>query len=108
MILVEFLASPIRNAWLEEPGMAVYVRKAYRVIDGVALHCLDIANIEVQLELQRHGVFKNWLALAEKHGAGVFECVYVENVHNEHLPAFLERNGYDRVKHTPSYFKVLS
>lgn len=94
MTLEEFLLSPARSAWLSEPGINVYVRKALRPVDGARVRCLDVANIEVPGPLQKSGIFSRWLLNAEALARGEYGCVMVENVLNEHLPAYLLRNGY--------------
>lgn len=94
MTLEEFLSSPVRNAWLSEPGIEIYVRKANRYVDDNVVPVLDIANVGVDGEQQRRGIFKNWLSKAETLASGKFGYVVIENVVNAHLPAFLERSGY--------------
>lgn len=84
MTLEEFLASPVRNTWIEEPGINVYVRRS--------IERFDVANIIIAPELRRQGVFKVWLAKVERLAPA--KCVLIENVHNEVLMPFLERMGY--------------
>lgn len=107
MTLEEFLVSPLRNAWIAEPGIAVYVRKAIRLSGLSPLACLDVANVEVEKERQRQGIFRNWLAKAERVASPRFECIYAENVHNEHLPAFLESIGYVPASYPDCWVKTL-
>ena len=43
-----FLASNFRNQWMNGSGLAVYVRKSTRLIEGRMVSCLDIANMQAQ------------------------------------------------------------
>jgi hypothetical protein len=92
MTLEEFLASNLRSVWVREPGIAVYVRKGLHVILDEGAYTLDVANVEVDEALRHKGVFKAWLAKAER--LNPYPFVYVENVHNPILHDFLVREGY--------------
>lgn len=106
MILQEFIDSPLRNVWLRGDGIEIYVRKGVHANYPGA--CLDIANVSVRDELQRQGIFSRWLAEAETLARSRFEYVYIENVMNEFLPAFLVKQGYIVHRGFPdSYVKKL-
>lgn len=99
MTLEEFLEHPARNAWLEEPGISIYVRKGAHMVGYEALRCFDVANVHVHPNCQQQGLFTKWLAKAEALAADKFDALHVENVHNPHLWKFLERNGYTQQAH---------
>lgn len=107
MTLEDFLWHPIHNTWIYEPPIEVYVRKAVHFITdlGKPVYCLDIANIEVEENSRRQGVFKAWLKKAEQ--VCPLECMYIENVQNPVLHDFLIREGYTRIKFlaTDCYYK---
>lgn len=109
MTLEDFLAHPIRNTWIYEPPIEVYLRKGIHYIAALSKPCLclDIANVEVEHDKQRQGVFKAWLKKAEQ--LCPFECVYIENVQNPVLHDFLVREGYSPILNwlTPSYYKLV-
>ena len=106
MTLQEFLDSPLRNTWLYGDGIEIYVRKGIHAAHPGA--SLDIANVGVQEALQRRGIFSRWLAEAETLARGRFQYVYIENVLNEFLPAFLVKQGYTVHRGIPdSYVKIL-
>lgn len=104
MTLEEFLSSQQRTAWLSEPGIRIYARKGNRMFDGFVTACLDVANVEVEESMQRRGIFKAWLSKAEDLAVGRFGCVMVENVQNEHLPAYLLRCGYVALLNVPKCY----
>lgn len=86
MTLEDFLAGSVRNAWIKEPGIEIYVRKF--------MNRFDVANIQVDESMRGRGVFTAWLTKAEGLVAGQFGTMMVENVHNPILIPFLVRHGY--------------
>lgn len=109
MTLEEFLASDLRNFHIENPWIIGYVRKTMRHIIDRGRKCLDIADVNVHPDKYGKGVFAEWLKMAETIAPTYgIDGLYVENVINERLPAFLIRNGYVAVPHMPMcYFKAL-
>ena len=107
--LEAFMHSNLRAVWIDEDSIRVYVRKGRRAINGMGVPCFDVANIEVDVDKRRQGVFKAWLARAEVLARDhEFTCVLVENVHNEHLLTYLLANGYRTGYHAPDcYYKLL-
>lgn len=88
----EFLASPYyRNAWVTEPHMSIYLRKATRVIANKTCKTFDIASLEVEEEYRGKGLFTAWLAglTLDK-----FDYIYVENVLKEAFKSKLLRSGF--------------
>lgn len=101
MDLKTFLAGQQRNAWLEEPGIDVYVRRTVRFGNRT----LDIANLDAHEP--GNGAFKAFLARAERLMDGA--TIYFENVHNGRLAEHLRGRGYSDVegtdKHAPCLLK---
>jgi len=77
-----FLTYRLRNAWVREPGIDLYVRKSIR--KGVDI---DLSNMEADEPGQ--GALTKFL---DKYEPRHVFCV--ENIHNPRLPAYLERRGY--------------
>ena len=82
MTFKKFLWSNLRNAWVREPGIELYVRRSIRI--GVDI---DLANMNADVLGQ--GALTRFLDKYELH---LVFCV--ENIHNPRLPAYLERRGY--------------
>ena len=82
MDLKEFLNSPIRNVWIEEPGIGIYVRKSIRI--GVDI---DLANMEA--DEPGKGALTLFLDKYEPH-----HVFCVEGVLNPRLVPYLVRRGY--------------
>ena len=81
----EFLDSPFRNLWIEEPGIMIYVRKPWTDGDPIQL-----ANMSADVPGQ--GSLTAFLDQKEP-----YHSFYVENVLNERLKDYLLRRGYDIV-----------
>ena len=93
--LVSFIESFNYNAWLESFQLKIYVRKGWHSVDGSVRSCLDVANIVVEPQYQKQGLFKTWIERAEQVAAKHdFYCVYVESIHNDHLSDYLTKRGY--------------
>ena len=71
-----------RNAWLREPGIALYVRRSIRI--GVDI---DLANANA--DIMGQGSLTRFL---DKYEPNLVFCV--ENIHNPRLPAYFKRRGY--------------
>lgn len=116
MKLDTFFDKDLPNHYLKYPHLDVFVRNGQRLFYseegyGEFNRCLDIVNVNVHPKYQRKGVFSDFLKLAEE------TCikrdvpyVFVENVLNKHLPAFLIRQGYSLMPYrlsVPCYFKCV-
>lgn len=78
---------------------------------GVRTWALQIARVSVKPKARNKGLFKYWLQEIEDAVAAspTIDAVYVENVFNKHLEAFLQRRGYKQARgwdnKVYSYFK---
>lgn len=71
-----------RNAWVQEPGIEIYVRGSIRI--GVDI---DLANMNA--DVMGQGALTKFLDKYEPH-----HVFCVENIHNPRLAAYLKRRGY--------------
>lgn len=97
------------NAWLKVHGISVYARHSKHSINGEVMDLLDIANVSVP----EPGTGKLGAVLDEAEQAAKragIRGVYVENVLNERLWAWLERRGYELVSTgiIPSYWRAVN
>ena len=98
-LLVEFVASGQRNAWLDDGPTKAYVRQGVfpGKVPGVYLPCLWLANCQTS-DVGQPGtgrlrpVFQMMDALLE---TGVFSVLCVENVMNPRLVEVLEKWGWE-------------
>lgn len=103
------------NLWFKRAPLNVYIRQGRRAnaVTREWVYTLEIASVDVKESAQKQGYFGVFLTrmeiLAEKHGLNVL----VENVHNEHLRAFMERRGYQLYRPVgdpggwpPTYWRV--
>ena len=102
----------IRNVWIQEHGIDVYVRKSLRMLDAktpTATPCLDIGSVEVDEDHRGEGIFKAFLKRFEKEAKKLNRAVYVESILNPRLQKFLETQGYAVVRNSselsPNMFK---
>ena len=105
-----FLASNQRNTWLNFPHMDVYLRKAKQLCGDAGLqHCLDIANVSVELSYQNTGIFTKFLTEVEDSSLlPHYSCVRIENVLTDRFAGFFIKRGYTLLEGlTPSFFKQL-
>jgi hypothetical protein len=99
MNLEEFIASPLGNAWIKEPGIAYYVRKNLRF--GGAI---DLANVGSSNDGQKFGY---WRFLKRYEKRYPFR---VENVLNPDLARFYRRKGWHETRDqidTPTFYSPL-
>lgn len=113
--LDKFITQPERNpmkvkaVWLKTPEMQIFVRRSRRVFqkgESVIHTALDIATVEVYEEHQRKGLFKNFLEYAEK--INPWDAIFIENVFNDFLRNYLEKNDWQRAITPLCYFKMNS
>ena len=93
-----FIASPkIRNVWIRERDIDVYVRRSKRLIDGNLVSCIDIASVEVNERRRGQGIFKAFLNRVEKAAASMNREVFVESILEPRLLYFLLKRDYTLV-----------
>lgn len=101
LTLDEFLANPALSsyrAWVEEPGFkSLYVRWGRHFIDGKMHAMLDLANANALHE--RSGALTRLLDRLEAQHPQL--GLYMADVLNEHLHAFLVRRGFTRDPYKP-------
>lgn len=102
--LQEFINNNIRNQWLEDNTMQVYVRKAGRFINKKQVTSLDIANIEVRKKYRNQGIASNFFIQA--HQMNPWDITYVESILNPELEASLRKKGWIKEKGAvpPAYY----
>lgn len=93
-----FIDSPkIRNIWIRERDIKVYVRRSNRIIDGNLVSCLDIASVEINERRRGQGIFKAFLNRVEKAAASMNREVFVESILEPRLLQFLLKRDYTLV-----------
>lgn len=86
-----------RSLWLGDETLEVYVRYSKRGLNGELVEALDIATITATPTGQ--GIGTRFITAA--HELNPWPMTFVENSLNEHLTAWLERNGW--LPHTTPY-----
>lgn len=102
--LAQFRERPsLRNAWIKESGLEVYLRKSHRTEHGLltdprgpqryrsqgsALATLEIANVSAKRPGQ--GCFTTFRCIVEQ----LYSRIYVENVLETRFCEYFQRNGY--------------
>jgi GNAT superfamily N-acetyltransferase len=112
MNLTDFLQmNNLRNTWIEEHSIKVYVRKSIRYINDAPFRFLDLASVEVEEDHRGCGIFTEFLNRFEREAKGVERGVYVESILNKRLIGFLKDRGYYFVPGTneicPTMYKSL-
>lgn len=99
MNLNSFLSSTLRNAWIAEKHMKVYVRRSMRLINvGEEMSpCLDLATVEVSEKHRGKGILTAFLKRFEAEAKNQKRAVYIESILNPRLYDYLLENGYTRV-----------
>lgn len=84
----------LRNLWLEDDDMKVYVRKGRHILGTGqnAVITLDIATVEVNEGKQNQGIWTNFLYHA--HEMNPWDATYIENILNPILSVSLVKNGW--------------
>ena len=115
MNLGQFIAyKNLRNVWICERNVSVYVRKSIRMLDRTttATPCLDIGSVEVHENRRGQGVFKAFLDRFEKEAKKLNRAVFVESIVEARLVKFLTSRGYKFVHNSgelaPNMFKFPS
>ncbi len=112
----EFVSNKnIRNLWIHEHSIDVYVRKSIRLLDTestTTTPCLDIGSVEVDEDRRGIGIFTGFLNRFEKAASKLNRAVYIESILNPSLQRFIERRGYQLVPRSndlaPNMFKIIS
>ena len=89
---IEETEKGLKNLWIQDDKMQVYVRKGYHLLSGKASTTLDIATVEVYDEYRNKGLWTEFLKSAIE--LNPWSAVYVENVHNPYLASSLIRRGW--------------
>ena len=102
----------LRNAWIYERDIAIYVRRSIRFINNQSVKCLDIGSVEVVEKRRGKGVFTAFLSRFEKEAKKLNRAVFVESILEPRLVRFFIQRGYSRHPQTldfcPSMFKTFS
>lgn len=85
MNLKQFLSSSLRNQWIREPGIDLYVRRSIRM--GIDI---DLASLSA--DKLGNGAFTSFLDKYEP-----YHVFYVECIHNPRLVPYLAKRGYTLV-----------
>lgn len=87
----------VRNLWLQDDTMKVYVRKGFHILSqGQRVSVtLDIAAVEVEEEKRGQGYWNEFLTKA--HEMNPWDATFIECVHNPRLAASLIRHGWINV-----------
>lgn len=95
MSLQEFLESSLRNAWIVDGFIDVYVRKSKRIIDGKMVDCFDVASVSVQEDQQGKGLFTDFMRMVIER---MDCCIYVESILNPAVERICESLGFTVVR----------
>ena len=95
MNLQEFISLPMRNQWIREKDISIYVRKSVRYLNEEYFHCLDIASVEVDEGKRGEGIFKQFLLRFERTAKECGRVSFIENVQNLRLRDYLLKEGYN-------------
>lgn len=111
MTLEEFIDNALlRNEWIAEKNIRVYIRRSVRYINGKMVPALDIGSVEVDEDKRGQKVFTRFLTRFEAAAKALQRIVYVESILEPRLYDFLLKNGYARVPNTadiaPSVYKL--
>lgn len=85
-----FLNSPLRNTWLDNDIIKVYVRKGSHIVEGKTNKFLDIANI--QIEVQSKGTYT--LMLSKIMQRFPTQNIFVESIMDERFLNFHTKQGF--------------
>lgn len=84
-----FLKSNIKNTWIENDSMKVYIRKSKRYVNNEILDFFDIASVEVNEEYQGNGFFTDFMKnFLTKY---IDKNVYVESIINPAIEHILKK-----------------
>lgn len=87
----KFLSSNLRNTYVNDKNISIYVRKSKRFIDGNYYDFFDIANISIEEEYQNKHVFTDFI---EKFISKYPFNIYVESILNPAVTTVLNKFGF--------------
>lgn len=99
--LDDWIVSGVQNKWIITPYWSLYVRRGKHrlVLEEGIVRTLDIGSVCVNEKYWRRGIFKRLLKRVEQVAAELHLPVYVECISNDHLYAYLLRQGYQQAYH---------
>lgn len=106
----EMINSPsrIKNAYVSEGHISIYVRITKRYVNGSYCDTIDIANVVVNEDFHGRGIFKKNLRAVEHLAKKYDRIVYVESVLSELLVDKLPTYGYTSDEEiVPSFHKIV-
>lgn len=100
----------LRNAWIQEPHMKIYVRRSKRSLDVHLIEsCLDLASVEVSEKYRGKGLFTKFVERFEQAAEDLDRTVFVESILEPRLVGFFEGRGYKQMDNStptcPCLFK---
>ena len=102
----------VRNTWIYERNIAIYVRRSRRFIAGKVTLCLDLASVEVVEKSRGIGIFTSFLDRFEEAATKLNRAVFVESILEPRLVSFLNRREYTNYQLStdlcPSMYKIFS
>jgi len=102
----------LRNTWIKEKDIEVYIRRSVRIIENKMHPCLDIGSVEVKEKKRGRGTFSCFLNRFEEEAKKLNRCVYIESILNPRLIKYLLGKGYQFVPGTseisPNMYKFTS
>jgi hypothetical protein len=100
MNLDEFLRSNLRNSYIEEENIEVYVRKSKRRINGELMDFIDVANVHVDEKFRNRGVFTSFLKrLISENSFNI----YVESILNSTVERICLKLGFLKINSEYEY-----
>lgn len=107
-----FVDSPkVKNCWVYERDLAVYVRRSIRFIKNDAVPCLDLASVEVIEEHRGMGIFTGFFQRFEEAAKKMNRAVFVESVLTPRFRDFFLKRGYKLHPHAnelcPCLYKIV-
>lgn len=100
----------LRNTWVYERDIAIYVRRSTRYINNDFVPCLDIGSVGVTDKKQGRGIFTKFLSRFENGARKMKRAVFIESILNPQFYDFLKRKGYqtcpDSTELVPSVYKL--
>lgn len=101
MNLDQFISSPkLRNSWIKEKHISIYVRRSTRLIGTNVYPFLDLASVEVKESQRGNGIFTSFLHRFENEAKKIGCGVFIESILNTRLQTYLLTKEYLLVPHT--------
>jgi hypothetical protein len=101
----------IRNAWVSERSIRIYIRRSMRYVGEQMVPCLDVGSVEVMEKDRGTKVFTSFLGRFEVAAKQLKRGVYVESILEKRLLDFLLRRGYTNLTPDsicPSVYKKIT